>query len=114
MTKLAVLTGGSRGIGAAILARLLSSGFTCHVVGLTAPNQAQTHFFRADLTRHADIVDAANYVRQLGTDGEPISLLINNAGGAPPAPLSETTPSNVLRDITLNLNAPIMLTAAAI
>jgi NAD(P)-dependent dehydrogenase (short-subunit alcohol dehydrogenase family) len=114
MTRIAVLTGGSRGIGAAILVRLLANGYDCHVIGLTPPSDTQAHFIPADLADHAQVVAAADYVRELGASDQPISLLINNAGGALPAPLVAVTPADVLRDVTLNLNAPIMLTSAAI
>ena len=71
----AVVTGGSRGIGAAIAQRLAGAGARVHVFDRTAPQTAEpTTFHRVDITNAADVV------RGLAALPEPPLLLVNNAG----------------------------------
>jgi NAD(P)-dependent dehydrogenase (short-subunit alcohol dehydrogenase family) len=112
MTPLAVLTGGSRGIGAAILARLRSSGYDCLVIGLSRPGGNGVDFVRADLSSPDDTARAAAYLRGLSEANRPVSLLVNNAGGGLPTRLADTDGAQVNRDLALNLTAPILLTSA--
>jgi 2-dehydro-3-deoxy-L-rhamnonate dehydrogenase (NAD+) len=85
--KIAVVTGGARGIGRAIADRLLSSGASCSLWDLdaTAANGAakelaatgKVHTAQVDITNPDSVVAAAQAtVRELGH----VDILVNNAG----------------------------------
>ena len=81
--KVALVTGGSRGIGAAVVETLLREGATVHYLSRSAAaNHAEweqrgaVHWQQADLTDEAAAVAAVDAVLEAG----PIDLLVNNAG----------------------------------
>jgi 3-hydroxybutyrate dehydrogenase len=116
----AVVTGGSRGIGAAIAQELARLGAD---VSLIARNQAAlsetARSIRAAGTRvrdiAADITDEADAARALADAaaglGAP-SILVNNAGGAESAPFAKTDPALWRRMIELNLTGAYLCTRA--
>lgn len=82
--EIAVVTGASSGIGAATARLLAKSGY--HVVAaarrvdrLEALVNADSNIemFKLDITDQADVDSLARYL-----DGKPVSILVNNAGGA--------------------------------
>ncbi|OZI75111.1 SDR family NAD(P)-dependent oxidoreductase [Bordetella genomosp. 12] len=111
--KVALVTGSSKGIGAAIAAGLAREGATVIIHGRQAPDAqrvAQTivaaggcaHAVAGDLTRDDDVAHLTAQARSLAGD---INILINNAGGsgpgedwtnAAPATWSATYDRNVL------------------
>lgn len=109
--QVAVVTGGSNGIGAAICARLLAQGAT--VVNIDrAPPPAGTgggcHLFQADLgdaaqTRAAALAVAREF---------PVTCLVNNAGVAHPAALEEVGDDVLDADMSLHVRAAIILAQA--
>lgn len=113
MKPLAILTGGSRGIGRAILGRLVDGGYECLVVGLSVPDteSAQVTFVRHDLSETGEAESATHDVsRYLDVRGQPASVLVNNAGGGFPRPARDTRLPELQTDVTLNLIAPMLLT----
>ncbi|MGY0237008.1 SDR family NAD(P)-dependent oxidoreductase [Longispora urticae] len=115
MTPVAVLTGASRGIGAAVLGRLVDDGFACVVVGLSRPAAGVAEFIRRDLSDPADVAAAAVDLRDvLAAMGRPARLLVNNAGGAFPRAGHELEPARVGADVTLNLVAPMVLASTVL
>lgn len=114
---IAVLTGASRGIGAAVLDRLRDAGHSCLVVGLTAPDAVgeKVEFLRHDLSDPDGAAVAASAVRQtLHGWGQPAALLVNNAGGAWPVAAADIDAGRVRLDVTLNLTAPMLMCAAVL
>ena len=118
-----ILTGASRGMGAAMARQLLASGHTLLTLarypdaGLSAQAQAAG----AELTQWpvdlADAGDASERLRQwlagFGAARFAQATLINNAGAIPPiAPLRDTQGSDTASALRVGLEAPMLLTAA--
>ena len=71
------MTGGSRGIGRAIVEKFIAEGATVTNVDLSWTGAALAPFVRADVTREAEVQSAMDEVRK--THGR-IDILVNNAG----------------------------------
>ena len=82
--KVAIVTGGTRGIGAAISEALLQAGFA--VAAIYHGNEEAAHAFRDRTGAHAYKVDVADYascaagVAQIEKETGPVAVLVNNAG----------------------------------
>jgi short-subunit dehydrogenase len=113
MTRIAVVTGASSGIGLATATLLTSQGY--RVIGtsrdpsrLTASNRAADVEYRAlDLTDRASI-DA--FAAGLG----PVNVLVNNAGESQSGPLEELPADALSRLFQLNVLGQIELTQAVL
>jgi NAD(P)-dependent dehydrogenase (short-subunit alcohol dehydrogenase family) len=114
--KVAVVTGGTRGIGAVIAARLLAEGAAVLVCGRTEPARLPTgggqaaEFIQADVRepdQAAGIVD-----RAVGRFGR-LDIAVNNAGGSPNADAATVSPRFVAKIVALNLLAPFYVAQAA-
>ena len=80
MKKYALVTGGSRGIGAATALALSARGWTVHVNYLTSDAAAREVAAQTGgLAVQADVADPAQVQRMFETTG-PVELLVNNAG----------------------------------
>ena len=75
--KIAVVTGGSRGIGRAIIEKFIAEGASVTNIDLSWTGVALAPFVRADVTREADVQRAMKEVKD--THGR-IDILVNNAG----------------------------------
>ncbi len=75
--KIAVVTGGSRGIGRAIIEKFIAEGAEVTNIDLSWTGAALAPFVRADVTREHEVRAAMEDVRQ--THGR-IDILVNNAG----------------------------------
>jgi 3-hydroxybutyrate dehydrogenase len=113
-----VVTGGSRGIGAAIASALAAEGAKLTLMGR---NQAQlqdqaamlatAQAIRCDVTDEADVGAAFAEARQ--TFG-PVAVLINNAGAAESAPLVRTSLELFRRMLDVNLIGTFLCSRAAL
>ena len=92
--RTAVVTGGSRGIGAAVVARLEEAG--ARVVAVSRGDGI-------DVTERA----AADAIAERA--GGPVDILVNNAGTARIAPLDELTEEDFTAAFALNVLAPLRL-----
>jgi NAD(P)-dependent dehydrogenase (short-subunit alcohol dehydrogenase family) len=114
--KVAIVTGGTRGIGAAIAARMLGEGASVVICGRSKPEQLPTgagrtaEFIQADV-REPD--DAAALVDQTIALFGRLDIAVNNAGGSPNADAATVSPRFVSKIVALNLLAPFYVAQAA-
>ena len=108
--QVALVTGGTKGIGAAIADRLAEAGATVVVCGRNAPD-APSHPFRACDVRDPEQVEAL-VAEVVATYGH-LDVVVNNAGGSPSAEAAEASPRFSEAIIRLNLLAPLHVAQAA-
>ena len=110
--QVALVTGGSRGVGRGISERLVDAGATVAVAGRTEPDS------RPDgMTFHpADVRDpdacAALVDGVLAAHGR-LDVLVNNAGGSPAAAAADASPRLSAKVVDLNLMAALHLSREA-
>lgn len=109
--RVALVTGASRGIGAAAAAALHGAGArVIRVARSLADTESPDRLdCRADLTDPAQVDTLAK--RVLGSWGPP-DLLVNNAGGLLLAPLERTAPADFEAQLAVNLRAPFLMARA--
>ncbi|MEU1351939.1 SDR family oxidoreductase [Streptomyces sp. NPDC005795] len=114
--RVVLVTGGTKGIGAAIAGAFLCAGADVVVCGRNAPRtlpasgSRQAVFLPADVRDPAaasSLVDAA--VERFGR----LDVLVNNAGGSPDADAATVSPRFVEKIVALNLLAPFYVAQAA-
>src|SRR6202158_2921581 len=121
--KIALITGGSRGIGAAIAKRLAADGANVAITYTKGADAAASVVkeierggrkaiaIQADAT-DADAVEAA-VERSVATFGR-LDILVNNAGTAIPKTFEETTLEEMDRLLNINIRGVFIATQAAL
>jgi 3-oxoacyl-[acyl-carrier protein] reductase len=123
MRKVALITGGSRGIGLGIARELASSGFDLVICGRRAADQvtgaidelqslgSQVHYSQADVSLRAD---RARLLDEIQNRFGRLDVLVNNAGVAPQqrADILDAGEESFDSLIAINLKAPYFLTQA--
>jgi NAD(P)-dependent dehydrogenase (short-subunit alcohol dehydrogenase family) len=108
--KVAVVTGGCRGIGRGITTRFLAAGADVVVCCRHGPEEPIAGGGREAAFVEADVreVDQIDRVVSYATErfGH-LDVLVNNAGGAPVAPAATASPRFSASIISLNLVAPL-------
>ncbi len=121
--KVALVTGGSRGIGAAIAKRLARDGADVALTYVSAPDEANAVAAEIEglgprgLAIHADSAHPASVAAAVDrTAGElgRLDILVNNAGIFIPAPFEDTTLDEMERYWTINIRAAIVACHAAV
>jgi NAD(P)-dependent dehydrogenase (short-subunit alcohol dehydrogenase family) len=114
--KVAIVTGGTRGIGHAIAQSLLDTG--CHVAicGRNAPvalpmAQGRTASFHTCDVRNAE--QARAFIDAVAAQHGRLDILVNNAGGSPQAEAANASPRFSEAIVALNLLAPLHMSQAA-
>jgi short-subunit dehydrogenase len=118
MTKLALVTGASSGIGAAFATRLAADGYDLVAVGrrvdrLEALAASLAHVNVQTLTADLSTDDGVDLVAEVCAS-QPITMLVNNAGVAHYMPIAQL-PADKARELThVKVVAPTMLIRAAV
>jgi short-subunit dehydrogenase len=118
MSKLAIVTGASSGIGAAFAERLAADGYDLVAVGR---REDRLNHLAASLTN----VDVQPMVADLSTDegvdavaelcsSRPLTMLVNNAGVAHYMPMAELPADKARELVHVKVVAPTMLIRAAV
>ncbi len=108
----ALVTGGSRGIGRAIVERLLTDGYEVINFSRTAPAQ----ILPGEIFESVDLGDATRTREAIGdwTSKREILHLVNNAGMIHTAKIEDITLDQVDDMVSLNMVAPLLLTQGVI
>lgn len=121
--KVALVTGGSRGIGAEIARRLASEGAIVaitYVKGADAANKVVKEIEAKGgkaIALQADAEDVGAVTRavdQAAMKLGAIDILVNNAGTAIPKPFEETTVAEIDRVISINIRGTMAATQATL
>lgn len=114
--KVAIVTGGCRGVGRGITERFLAAGADVVICCRHEPDAApsaggRTAAFIAADVRDPDQIDAVvAFTRErFGR----LDVLVNNAGGAPPSDTATVSPKFTTAIVTLNLIAPFVFAQRA-
>ena len=109
MARVAVVTGGTRGIGAAISKALKAAGYK--VAATYSGNDAAAQAFKTETEINVYKWDVSSFdacsggLKQVEADLGPVEVLVNNAGITRDAPFHRMTPENWRAVIDANLNS---------
>lgn len=108
--KIALVTGGTKGAGRAIAARLQAAGATVIITARSQPEQAAEglHFIPADLSK---AVDAQQVISEVLTTYGRLDILVNNLGSSstPAGGFAALSEEDWLSTLQANLLAPVRL-----
>jgi NAD(P)-dependent dehydrogenase (short-subunit alcohol dehydrogenase family) len=114
--KAVLVTGGGRGVGRGITTRFLEAGANVVICGRNEPEDLpgggarQAVFICADVRKVEEVEDLIHAVTdRFGR----LDVLVNNAGGAPPADAATASPRFSEAILRLNLIAPLNLSQQA-
>lgn len=118
MARVAVVSGGSRGIGAAISEALKGAGYT--VAATYAGNDEAANAFKEKTGIAVYKWDVSDYeacaagLKKVETDLGPVDILVNNAGITKDAPFHKMKPEQWYAVINTNLNSLFNMTRPVI
>jgi NAD(P)-dependent dehydrogenase (short-subunit alcohol dehydrogenase family) len=103
--EVAVITGGSGGIGMEVVKRLAAKGVKVAIFDLSPPKDSllskTVRFYKVDITDYDSVVEAGKSVE---SDLGPVTILVNNAGVANPgASILDFDPKKTKLTIDVNL-----------
>jgi short-subunit dehydrogenase len=113
--KRALVTGASKGIGAAIARELVHAGASVALVARSADaigslaNELGGRAYPFDLS---DLAQVVALLEQVGADGAPIDILVNNAGIEMAGNVVDARPEDIHRVFAVNVVAPAVLASA--
>jgi NAD(P)-dependent dehydrogenase (short-subunit alcohol dehydrogenase family) len=108
----AIVTGGARGLGRDIAARLAEAGCVVFVCGRNAPESLPdgVHFSTCDVR---DAEQTAAFVNEIALKSGRIDIIVNNAGGSPPHEAATASPRFAEALVRLNMLGPLYMAQAA-
>ena len=119
--KLAVVTGGTRGIGRAIAESLLREGAAVAICGRTPQSVdaavAEMKPLGRIIGRAADVSqvkEVSRFFEMIDAELKGLDILVNNAGAATFRKVGEMTPEDWHRNIDLDLNGPFYCSREAL
>jgi NAD(P)-dependent dehydrogenase (short-subunit alcohol dehydrogenase family) len=114
--KVALVTGGGKGVGRGITEVLLAHGAEVMVCGRTEPEEPPEAGGRTAAFTAADVRDVEAVAALVGATTSRfgrLDIVVNNAGGTPPAFVAGTSPRFLTSIVTLNLLAPLYVAQQA-
>jgi len=108
--RVALVTGGARGIGAAIARQLAREGYFCVLADLDFDRARATAAGLGGVAMQLDVRDAEAFaacVRRVEAEHGPVEVLVNNAGIMPIGPFTEQSVEMDHRQIDINLHGVI-------
>jgi NAD(P)-dependent dehydrogenase (short-subunit alcohol dehydrogenase family) len=114
--RVALVTGGVRGVGLGITRAFLDAGATVVTCSRTAPDTSVESGGRTAEHVLADVRDEGSVhslVEQIVARHGQIDILVNNAGGAPYALAAAASPRFHAKVVELNLLSPLLVSQAA-
>ena len=114
--KIAIITGGGRGIGKAIAHRYHKEGATVIIAdfdehgGKETANLIGCHFFKADISNEKNVVSLFKYVK---TEFSQLDILVNNAGILQDSTLKKLESNQFDAVININLRGTYLCGKAA-
>ncbi len=113
MNKTIVVTGGTKGIGRAIVNKFAKEGFTVITCARTNDEQFPENvlFFKADLSKKAEVLAFADFVK---TSVSQVDILVNNTGFFLPGQIHNEEEGTLEAMIETNLYSAYHLTRALV
>lgn len=110
--KVAIVTGGTRGLGRDMALALAQAGCTVAVCGRQEPEQvpANVEFHQVDVR---DAEAARAFTDAVAKKHGRLDILVNNAGGSPAGDAEAASPRFIEAILKLNLAAPLYMAQAA-
>ncbi len=114
--KVAIVTGGGKGVGIGITTRFLEAGADVVICGRTAPDRLpkasgkEAVFVAADVK---DVEQIENVVQTAVDRFGRLDCLVNNAGGSPHVDATTVSPRFSASILALNLTAPLWFSQVA-
>lgn len=110
--RVALVTGGARGVGRGITQRFLDAGATVAICGRSEPSSVPegVTFYQADVREPEQV---ASMFERIMNDFDRVDVAVNNAGGSPPADAATVSPRFTEKIVGLNLLSVIHVSQAA-
>lgn len=113
MNKTIVVTGGTKGIGRAIVDKFAKEGFTVLTCARTEEDNfpENVHFFKADMSKKTEVLAFANFVKATVNQ---VDILVNNTGFFLPGQIHNEEEGTLEAMIETNLYSAYHLTRALV